>query len=180
MLHTPRLRLQTPTRVDIKMAKAAASDQEAQRWLGWPRVIPESDRERLLAMAPGRGRLHFFRQADGRWLLIAIDVSTEQLAGAIGGSLWRTDIGGWLASRFRSRGLGSELFAAAALFSHYHLGLPSVLAGTEPANAACVAALLSAGFSPATGPSHHLLPNGRGVPASWFRHHSDHPTRCRR
>jgi RimJ/RimL family protein N-acetyltransferase len=164
--------------IDIKIAKAAASDPDAQRWLGWPRVVPESDRERLLAMAPGRGRPHF-RQPDGQWLLIAIDVSTEQLAGAIGGNVWLADIGGWLAPRFRSRGLGSEMFAAAALFSHYHLGLPSVMAGTEPANAACCAALLSAGFIPATGHGYHLLPDGRSVPASWFRHDSDHPTRCR-
>ena len=52
-------------------------------------------------------------------------------------------------------------------------------AGTEPANAACVAALLAAEFEPDQGPQVHHLHDGRTVPASWFRHDTGQPSRCR-
>lgn len=51
-------------------------------------------------------------------------------------------------------------------------------AATEPANLACVAALLAAGFEPAAGPEANHLPDGRIVPARWFRHDTDQPVRC--
>jgi RimJ/RimL family protein N-acetyltransferase len=177
---TECLRLQTPTWSDIRMLMAAASDAEAQRWLGWTtqQVIPEVHRAELLARPPGQGRRRY-RGAGGHWALTAIELSSGRLAGSAEGSLRSGEVGASLAPQFRSRGLGAELFAAAALFAHDHLGLASLRAGTEPANAACVAALLSAGFVPAAGPDLHRLPDGRAVPARWFRHDTARPSRCR-
>jgi hypothetical protein len=43
---------------------------------------------------------------------------------------------------------------------------------------ACVNALLAAGFGPTTGPELHHLPDGRRIPACWFVHQADNPTRC--
>jgi hypothetical protein len=45
-------------------------------------------------------------------------------------------------------------------------------------NAACIAALASAGFIPAAGPDTHSLPDGRVAPVRWFRHESAYPTVC--
>jgi RimJ/RimL family protein N-acetyltransferase len=88
------------------------------------------------------------------------------------------EVGGFLAPRFRGRRLGAELFAGAAQFAHYHLGEEHVYAVTEPANAACVRALLLAGFTPADGPEVRRLPDGRVVPACWFQHATGQPTQC--
>jgi len=88
------------------------------------------------------------------------------------------EVGGSLAPAFRARGLGAALFAGAAEFAHHHLGIASVLAGTEPENAACIGALTAAGFVPAAGAGAHRLPNGRMVTSRWFRHESVRPARC--
>jgi RimJ/RimL family protein N-acetyltransferase len=112
-----------------------------------------------------------------RWL-IAVDKASGRLAGGLGLDRDTGEVGGWLAPGFRGRGLGSSLFAGAAQFGHQHLGLASLTAGTEPGNHACVAGLTSAGFIPAPGPSTHTLPDGRVVPARWFRHEAV-ASRCR-
>jgi RimJ/RimL family protein N-acetyltransferase len=44
------------------------------------------------------------------------------------------EIGGWLAPWYRGYGLGASLFAGAAEFAHYHLGIARVTAGTETVN----------------------------------------------
>jgi len=170
----PGLRLQTPTVGDLRIMFAAASDPQAQRWLGWEgqTLIPERDRERLLVMPPGQGRISSPRP--GKWLLAAIDVADGWLAGAIAVDEDRGEIGGWLAPRFRGRRLGGRLFAGGAAFAHQHLGVASVRADTESGNAACIAALVSAGFIPAAGPDTDTLPNGRVVPVRWFRHPAGH------
>jgi RimJ/RimL family protein N-acetyltransferase len=157
---------------------AAASDPEAQRWLGWPSqaLIPESQRARLLATEPGQGRA---QPGHIDYSLLAVHRASGLAAGGAGLYVGTQEVGGWLAPDFRARGLGAELFAAIARFGHDHIGLPSVRAGTEPTNVACVAALLAAGFEPAQGPETHQLPDGRTAPASWFRHDSEHSARCR-
>ena len=72
VLHMPGLRLQTPTKRDVRIMHAAASDPQAQRWLGWPGPIPQWDLEHQLARTAGRGRA--FPRAPGpvRYL-VAID-----------------------------------------------------------------------------------------------------------
>ena len=178
MLQTPGLRLQTPTVQDWRIMFAAASDPQAQRWFGWagPDVIPEWDLEHQLARRAGRGRA--LRRMPGWLHLVAIDPAVGRVAGAFGVDRDTGEVGGWLAPSYRGRGLGSGLFASAAEFAHQHLGIPSVTAGTETGNAACIAALVSAGFIPTVGPDTHPLPDGRIVPARWFRHESAHPTMC--
>lgn len=178
VLHTQGLRLQTPTARDLRIMSAAASDLQAQRWLGWtgPAVIPERDRQRLLARPAGRGALS---PARARGYIVAIDPATGQVAGAAGHDGATGEVGGWLAPRYRGHGLGSSLFAGVAEFAHQHLGIPSVTAGTETGNAACIAALVSAGFIPVAGPDTHPLPDGRVIPCRWFRHTSSRPATCK-
>jgi RimJ/RimL family protein N-acetyltransferase len=178
VLLTANLRLQTPTRQDMAIMSAAASDPEAQQWLGWPGnlLIPEPERDRLLAMEPGQGR------GAGGYLdlvLCAVDRASGLVAGGAALDAYSLEAGRWLAPAFRGHGLGKELFAAIAQFGHDHLGMTRVGAGTEPANAACVAALLAAEFEPDQGPQVHHLHDGRTVPASWFRHDTRQPSRCR-
>lgn len=179
MVHMERLHFQSPATSDLRMRLAAASDSEAQRWLGWRKneVIRESRRGSLLAKKPGQGR---WRAAGiiGEFHLIAIDQATGLLAGAVGYDPDSGEVGGFLAPQFRGRGLGAELFAAAAQFAHYHLGEEYVLAATERANVPCIRALLSAGFTPVPGPDTHPLPDGRVVPAYWFQHVVDQPAEC--
>jgi len=177
VLLVANLRLQTPTHRDVAIMRAAASDPEAQRWLGWPgnMLIPESERDRLLAMEPGRGR------AAGHldlWLC-AVDRTSGMVAGGAALDAYSLEAGGWLAPAFRGHGLGKDLFAAIAQFAHNHLGMTSVAAGTDAANAACMAALLAAEFKPGQGPPVHVLQDGRTVPALWFRHDTAQPSRCR-
>jgi RimJ/RimL family protein N-acetyltransferase len=173
------LRLQSPVRSDLAIAAAAASDPDAQRWLGWDKqaVIRDSRRESLLARQPGQGRKPA-TGTTGLWYLIAIDEASGLLAGAVSGNRVNGEVGGFLAPRFRGHRLGAELFAGAAQFAHYHLGEEHVYAGTEPTNAAAVRALLLAGFTPADGREVHRLPDGRVVPVRWFHHATGQPTQC--
>jgi RimJ/RimL family protein N-acetyltransferase len=159
---------------------AAASDPQAQRWLGWRTqdLVPERHRERLLASKLGRGRPLAQLCAGSEWL-VAVDPDGGRLAGAIGCDLDTGEIGGYLAPEFRGRGLGVSLFVGAAQLAHQHLGIASVTAGAELGNAACIAALESAGFIPARGTSPHTLPNGRKIPSLWFRHEASRAIRCR-
>jgi RimJ/RimL family protein N-acetyltransferase len=159
---------------------AAASDPQAQRWFGWTgqKVIPEPDLEPLLALPAGQGPA-LLPIPGRRTSLAAIDLADGRVAGAIEVNPGTGEVGGWLAPRFRGRGLGAGLFASAAEFAHQHLGIPTVTAATESSNAACIAALVSAGFTPAAGPDTHTLPDGRVIPVRWFRHESVQPTMCR-
>jgi RimJ/RimL family protein N-acetyltransferase len=181
VLQVAGLRLRTPARWDLPIMLAAASDPQAQRWLGWrPQdLVPERDRERLLADKPGRGRTLSLQSETGGQRLVAVDPDSGRLAGSLVCDWDTGEIGGSLAPEFRGRGLGVSLFAGAAQFAHQHLGIAAVTAGTEPGNAACIAALGSAGFIPAYGPSTHKLPDGRVVLALWFRHGASRPARCR-
>lgn len=160
---------------------AAASDPEAQRWLGWPSqaVLPERRLERYLARPAGQGVFPSRRYLAGPQLhLVAIDLAEGRIAGGIGVNRDSGEIGGWLAPRFRGHGLGVGLFAGAAEFAHRHLGIRRVIAGTETTNAACVAALTGAGFTPTAGPNIHTLPNGRDISSRWFLHETTRPATC--
>jgi RimJ/RimL family protein N-acetyltransferase len=179
VLRTATLRLQTPTERDFKMMMAAASDSQAQRWLGWSaeHVVAEEAIEGLLTLRAGEGR-PISRAPEDHWYLAAVEWATGRLAGAVGCDPDGHELGGWLAPRYRGRGLGRELFGGAASFAHQHLGVGSVIAGTEVSNAACIAALVSAGFIPDAGPPTYQLPDGRVVPTQWLRHDAADPARC--
>jgi RimJ/RimL family protein N-acetyltransferase len=121
VLRTPSLRLQTPTVRDFKMMMAAASDPRAQRWLGWSAelVVAAKAHEHLLAFRAGEGRP--ISQPPGeQWNLAAVERATGRLVGAVGCEPDGRELGGWLAPRYRGRGLGRELFAGAALFVTDH------------------------------------------------------------
>jgi RimJ/RimL family protein N-acetyltransferase len=112
-----------------------------------------------------------------QWLL-AVDRASGLAAGGAALERASLEVGGWLAPRFRGRGLGAELFVAIAQFGHDHLGISTLRAGTEPTNTACVAVLLAAGFKPAPGPQTHRLPDGRVVPSRWFCHETARGGQC--
>lgn len=177
-METARLRLQSPTQRDRAIMAATASDPEAQRWLGWVSagIVPERDRERVLAMRPGKGDM----TRPSHWMnLIAIDKDSGLAAGGASVQLTVTiEVGAHLAPRFRGHGLGTELFAGIAEFAHQHLGLPIVVAGAEPDNAPSRRALLAAGFTPIPGPDTHIQPDGRAIPSVWLKHESAETRLC--
>jgi RimJ/RimL family protein N-acetyltransferase len=178
VLLTDHLRLQTATDRDEVIMRAAASDPQAQRWLGWSArfLIPEHERDLLLALEPGCG---LGRPGGRNHFLLAVDRAGGLAAGGAVLDARSLEVGGWLAPKFRARGLGAELFAAMAQFGHEHLGITTVRAAAEPANVASVGALLAAGFQPSQGPQTYRLPDGRIIPARWFSHDTEQPARCR-
>jgi RimJ/RimL family protein N-acetyltransferase len=160
---------------------AAGSDPQAQRWLGWPDLDVERSRlwTHLLDVKPGKGgRLPSVFPDGKRMPLAAVDPSGRWLVGGIWFTPETGEVGGSLAPAFRGRGLGTALFAGAAEFGHHHLGVASVLAGTESGNAACIGALTAAGYTPAAGPETYTQPNGTVIPTRWFRHESGQPALC--
>jgi RimJ/RimL family protein N-acetyltransferase len=176
----PGLRLQTPSMRDLRAMAAAASDPQAQHWLGWTDQTVQQARQwtGLLDAEPGKGG-RVPGTLDGKVIpLVAIDPSGRRLAGGMTFTRKTGEIGGWLAPGFRGLGLGSALFAGAAEFAHHHLGADSVLAGTEADNSACIGSLSAAGFTSTAGPDAHTLENGRVVAARWFRHESGRPAFC--
>ncbi|WP_046732234.1 GNAT family N-acetyltransferase [Streptomyces humi] len=185
-LRTARLLLYTPeTSLDLAAALAAASDAEAQRWLGWgERVLSDPHVVKtLLGLRPGdTGALRSSRTTrnllaqpwepgpDDEVILVAVRLDDGRYAGSTGVHPGTGEIGGWLAPDARGQGLGTELFTAAVLLAHTHLGLRTVRAGHEPANGASARALANAGFVAADGPSRHTLPDGREIEARWLEH----------
>jgi RimJ/RimL family protein N-acetyltransferase len=180
LVQMPDLRLQSPSLQNLRAMAAAASDPQAQHWLGWSDEVLQQARRwtGLLEMELVEGgRLP--RAPDRRQIrLAAIDRSGRRLVGSVFIDRDACEIGGYLAPGFRGRGLGAALFAGAAEFAHQHLGIASVRAGTEPENAACIGALTAAGFIPAAGPATHSLENGRVIASRWFCHESVRPALC--
>ncbi|MET8448664.1 GNAT family protein [Streptomyces sp. NPDC005209] len=195
-LRTARLLLYTPeTKLDLAAALASASDPEAQRWLGWGQGVltDPRTREALLQLRPGDAASRVkSREArslladlyepgpDDGEILIGVRLDDGRYVGATQFDPGTAEIGGHLAPHARGQGLGTELFAAAALLAHAHLGIRTVRAGHEPANTASGRSLTAAGFVPIAGPPHHTLPDGREIEARWLQHTSPTPTtRCR-
>ncbi|MFB7273493.1 GNAT family N-acetyltransferase [Streptomyces sp. NPDC056244] len=185
-IRTGRLLLYTPDNLlDLAAVAAAASDPQAQRWLGFtsqqvvedPRVrqalteMRPGDNHTVLSSLPGDALQPYEpqRQKDSV-LLVAVRLDDGRYAGCVNLAVGEKAIGGWLAPHSRGQGLGAELFGAGALLAHAHLGLDTVRAGTEVENTASRRALLRAGFVPGEGPDQHTLPDGRVIDACWFRH----------
>lgn len=193
-LRTERLLLYTPeTQLDLVVCRAAGADPEAQRWLGWDDLGVMADagvREPLVLLLPADAGVRPpipavsrlvarpFEPGPGQaHILVAVRLDDGRYAGCVELVSGTGETGGWLAPHARGLGLGTELFRAAALLGHDHLGLDSVRAGYEPANTASEQALTRAGFVPADGPPRHRLDNGRVVDARWLRHTSPTPPR---
>ena len=128
------LRLQSLTERDAWLRAAAASDPQAQRWLGWRDqfVVPGPHRWRMLKVLPaGQGPIPPPRP-EAPWGLIAVSPSSRRLAGSI--TVQATgQIGGSLAPGFRGRGLGTALFGGAAEFASELAARPRL---PQPANLA--------------------------------------------
>ncbi|MFI5876407.1 GNAT family N-acetyltransferase [Streptomyces sp. NPDC051445] len=197
VLRTERIVFYTPvTQLDVIAAMAGASDSEAQRWFGWPddHIVadarirqalvdlgPGVDGARVPALVPRRLLTESFEPSAGRVeLMIAVRLDDGRYAGGIELTTDTGEIGGWLAPHARGLGLGVELFKAAAMLGHAHVGLQTVRAGHEVANTACARALSGAGFVPAEGPPRYTLPDGREVETHWLHHPAPGPTsHCR-
>lgn len=186
-LPADRLVLRTPTLFEARVALAAGSDADAQRWLGWDpgNVYPEVQRRHLIAARAEikvRGRRTSGRERPELGMaLVALDPRRRVHAGlaTVTHIDARTcEIGGYLGPDHRGQGLGTELFAAALNLAHQHLGYEEVRAGTETGNHACAVSLGRAGFAPAEGPDFHILPDGRVVPAAWFASIIPTPATC--
>ncbi|MFF7981975.1 GNAT family N-acetyltransferase [Streptomyces sp. NPDC007901] len=194
-LRTARLLLYSPESwLDLAAALAAASDPEAQHWLGWEeeRVLGEQAREALLALRPGdtdalrsSARIHRLLAhpiEPGPDIVPLIGVRTDdgRYAGVIEMDPGSGQVTGWLAPHARDQAFAAELFGAAALLGHAHLGLRTVRAAYDPRHAETAQALSAARFVPDDSPPHHTLPNGREVDIRWVRHTAPAPTtRCR-
>lgn len=178
----PGLLLQSPTIRDSAIARAGASDPEAQRWLEWPDkfIVPASKRERWLSLRPCAGPLRPSSADPDVISLVAIDPAAGRIAGMVSMGRKDRDVGGYLVPAYRGRGLGTVLFAGAAQLAHDHLGIQTVWAGAHPANAASIGALTAAGFVPVAGPRTHVQPNGRVIPVRWFGHAREQPGYCGR
>ncbi|MEU9409565.1 GNAT family protein [Streptomyces sp. NPDC048281] len=196
-LRTERLLLYTPeSALDFAAVLAAGSDPEAQWWLCWADgrgIADPAVREALLRLRPGdtetlrtsgslRNLLNkpFEPFEDDAEFLIGVRVDVGTYAGVVMMDPGTGEIDGWLAPEARGLGLGAELFRAAVVLGHGHLGLPRVFAGFEPANTACARALTSAGFVATDGRARHVQPDGREVDSRWLEHTTTSPlTRCR-
>ncbi|MFJ9034737.1 GNAT family N-acetyltransferase [Streptomyces sp. NPDC102274] len=194
-IRTGRLLLYTPDNLlDLAAAAAAASDDQAQRWLGFtPQqvVVDPEVRQALTEMRPGDRLIELSslpghltqpyepQQREDSVLLVAVRLDDGRYAGCVDLAVGEGAIGGWLAPHSRGQGLGAELFGAGALLAHAHLGLDTVRAGTEVGNTASRGALLRAGFIPGEGPAQHTLADGREIDACWYRHLDGPVSRCR-
>ncbi|MER7838273.1 GNAT family protein [Streptomyces sp. NPDC096040] len=188
-LRTERLLIYTPeTALDIAAAACAASDPEAQRWLGWDRDIVTGTRlrEAVLQLCPGdtdalrsspvARRLlgePFEPHPDRAEVLIGVRVDDGRHARVTALEPGTAQIGGWLAPHALGLGLGTELFRAAVHLGHAHLGLRTVRAGHEPANTASARALAGAGLVTDDGPPRHTLPDGREIERTPATAHGD-------
>ena len=177
IVKTGPLLLRSPTKRESQIAAAGASDDEAQRWLGWAdaSVWPEHLRVKLLAEhADAReSPAQPVPSLSGFALLIAIDVERSAVAGQtciMAIPEGPPQVGGWLVPRYRGRGLGRELFAAALALGHQHLGIEVLRAGAESSNTASRRSLRGAGFEPSHGSPTHQLEDGRTVAACWYEH----------
>ncbi|MFF7333515.1 GNAT family N-acetyltransferase [Streptomyces sp. NPDC008150] len=113
--------------------------------------------------------------------MVAVRTDDGRYAGSVSVLADTGEMGGWLASpRPRSGpGHGTVLGRAGAELGHFHLGLPTVRAGFEPANLASAGALAAVGFVPADAPPRHTLGDGREVGARWSQHTAPWRPPCR-
>lgn len=199
VLHAEHLLLYTPeTALDIAAALAAASDPEAQQNIGLPEneiTVHFADarmRDAVLNLRPGdpaslraapwtRELLILpFTPTQGVQLLVGVRRDDGRYAACIQLNPINGDISGWLAPHARSIDMETDLFRAAALFSHNHYGFQTVGAGYDVTDPDGAQAFHAAGFVPADGPPTHTLENGREVEARWVQHIAEGPTsRCR-
>lgn len=194
-LRTARLLLYSPESwLDLAAALAAASDPDAQQWLGWEeeRILGEEAREALLALRLGdtdalRSSVRIRRllartmePGPGTVPLIRVRTDDGRYAGATELDPASGQLSAWLASHARDQAFIVELVGAAAVLGHTHPGLRTVRVAYDPRHAETAPALTAARFVPADGPPRQTLPNGRETGIRWVQHTAPGPvTRCR-
>lgn len=174
IVRTAALTLRAATLVEFRIALAGASDDQAQRWFGWvdSDIYPEPHRSALLSLPSDGGERPKQPIVTRRTHLVAIDAVRLRVAGAISIDAMPAGfyVGGWLTPSYRGQGLGRELFGAALLYGHQHLGIEVLRAGAEASNTASRKSLEAVGFQPTQGVPTHQLPNGRLITSSWYEH----------
>lgn len=174
IVRTASLTLRAATLVEFRIALAGASDDQAQRWFGWvdSAICPEPHRSALLSLSSDGGERPRQPIVTKRSHLVAIDTERLRVAGAIAINATPAGfhVGGWLTPSYRGQGLGRELFGAALVYGHLHLGIEILRACAEASNTASRKSLEAAGFQPAQGGPTHQLPNGRLITSSWYEH----------
>ncbi|MFI6599683.1 GNAT family N-acetyltransferase [Nonomuraea sp. NPDC050536] len=170
VIETDEVVIRTTGYWSLRAAEAAGTDEDAQRWLGWPSDMVrgyESSRDELLNLElddepdpVGSGWFALINRRNHR-IMGTVKITSSRST--------RPEIGGYLAPQYRGQGLGAQLFTLGRILAHAHLGLPEIYAGTEVGNVACRQSLLKAGFTPTDGTAHHTLPDGREVRGGWFR-----------
>jgi RimJ/RimL family protein N-acetyltransferase len=174
IIRTESLIFRTPTQYEARIARAGASDDQAQRWLGWSNdgICPERTRAALLASRSDGAEQPTVPTLAAQGRLVAIDTKRLAVAGQVDIESAKDGlhIGGWLTPRYRGRGLGRELFTAGLVLGHEHLGIEVLRAGAEVTNLASRKSLEAAGFRPIEGTPTHGLPDGRLIPACWYEH----------
>lgn len=174
------VRLRLAGLYDLWRYDIAASDPDAQRWLGW------NDGD-FSPAARTLDRRHLRRADEAGPRVVACQtlwlaaVARSTYVGGVSltpsaidsGGRWRkesTVIGAVVVPALRRQGFGTSLFARGAAHAHDALGVTDVLAGCEDGNDASALALRRAGYEQIDGPAQHTLPNGRVIGALWFLH----------
>ncbi|MFK0170551.1 GNAT family N-acetyltransferase [Streptomyces sp. NPDC090306] len=111
--------------------------------------------------------------------MVAVRTDDGRYAGSVSVLADMGEMDGWLAPHARGVGLGTELFRAGAELGHFHLGLPTVRAGFEPANLASAGALAGVSFVPVDASPRHTLDDGREVGARSSQHTAPRRPPCR-
>lgn len=161
-IETERLVLRRPCPEDVP-AFAATIDADVLKANGWAETTVRDTLRRLGRPVPWPGQARV--------------LMTDRLTGDIIGSISSEPViagtpachlGWWMRSAERGRGYGTE--ALRAVFPAIHeAGVPQILVGTLPGNAAVRRVLEKLGANErATLP--HKLPNGATVPSVWYLH----------
>lgn len=185
VIRTESLVLRTPTLREAKLVMAGASDDEAQRWLGWEDRLIWPSEHRAAALAATANGLEWPTERPIVSLrhLVAIDPDRLTIVGSVGfepsNDAGHNHIGGWLAPQYRGRGLGRELFAAGLALGHQHLAIKTINAGAEESNTASRRSLEAAGFRPIDGAPTHTLPDGRAIASCWYEHTAPATAYCK-
>lgn len=161
VIETSRLRLRACHDADLARLVALANDWSVAQWLA---ALPHPYGEEH-----GRDWIAHIRadHAGGRPVGFAIALKEDDrliggggLDGSTGDGSTEAALGYWLGKPYWGKGYGREAVAALIEYGLNQLGLPSLRAYTDPANAASQKLLLACGMIPAgeielAHPTHH-------------------------
>jgi RimJ/RimL family protein N-acetyltransferase len=165
-----RLDIVTSRVSDLARYTEAASEPEAQQWLGWrPEELAQD--ELGLRADPLDGGQQVVRLSLDFLFFAGIERTTGDLVAGI--QVYRANdgsraVGGTVSRPYRGKGYGREALAVVCELAHRHFGIARLTAGCEATNLASRAWLTSCGFRQTAGPATHVLPNGRQIDSLWW------------